>query len=192
MRFDGFEDAVHDCLGRLIRQKGQDLLLPEWEREHPDDTTLALVGPGDTDWLSGLVPTEWGRSVIAYGETERALAWLWAADVMVLCSRYEGLPIVVAEAMSVGLPVVTTAVDGVTGILTGGDEPAAGAVVPLGDMRGVIDELTRRLDDPDLRAREAAAGPLRAQSRFAPPAVTARLVSAYRDAIRRARETPNP
>ena len=44
----------------------------------------------------------------------------------------------VAEAMSVGLPVVTTAVDGVTGILTEGDEPAAGAVVPLNDMRGVI------------------------------------------------------
>ena len=40
------EERVALILGRLIRQKGQDLLLPEWEREHPADTTLALVGPG--------------------------------------------------------------------------------------------------------------------------------------------------
>ena len=170
-------------LGRLARQKGQDLLLPEWERSRPDDTVLALVGPGDLDFVIGPAGREWGRSVIAPGGTDDVRPWLWAADVLVLSSRYETVALVVAEAMATGLPVVATAVDGVREVLLEGEEPAAGAVVPLDDMAGLVRELTRRLDDPDLRRAEAAAGPLRARTRFAPSAVAGKLEAAYREAI---------
>lgn len=175
-------------LGRLVRQKGQDLLLPVWASHHPTNTTLALVGPGDPTWLEKLAGNEWGESVVAPGPTDDVLPWLWAADVLVLCSRYETVGLVVAEAMSVGLPVVATRVDGAQEVLIDGPEPQAGVVVETSDMRGVIRELTRRLDDAELHRREAAAGPRRAAVRFAPEAVCERLVSAYREAVERADE----
>jgi glycosyltransferase involved in cell wall biosynthesis len=176
-------------LGRLARQKGQDLLLPVWAADPPPGTTLALVGPGDRDWAAGFAGAEWEGSVIAPGGTDDVLPWLRAADVLVLCSRYETVALVVAEAMSVGLPVVATAVDGAREVLLEGPEPAAGAVVETPDMAGLVRELSRRLDDADLHARESAAGPVRALERFAPEAVTRRLVDAYREAIQRAHPT---
>ena len=185
----GLDDQrVALVLGRLARQKGQDLLLPAWERDHPGDTVLALVGPGDVAFVQGPAGQEWGRSVIAPGGTDDVRPWLWAADVLVLSSRYETVALVVAEAMATGLPVVSTAVDGVREVLLEGDEPPAGAVVALDDMAGLVREVSRRLDDAGLHAAESAAGPLRAQDRFAPAAVAGRLEAAYREAIEIAKE----
>jgi len=172
-------------LGRLTRQKGQDLLLPAWVAAPPPNTTLALVGPGDPAPLAQLAGGETGRSVIMPGGTAEVLPWLWAADVMVLSSRYETVSLVIAEAMSTGLPVVATAVDGAEEVLQAGPEEPAGAVVPLDDMAGLMRELTSRLDDPALHARESAGGPVRARARFAPQEVARRLEAAYRDAIQR-------
>jgi glycosyltransferase involved in cell wall biosynthesis len=88
---------------------------------------------------------------------------LRAADVFVLPSLYEGLPLSVLEAMASAKPVVATAVggtneavvDGVTGILVPPANPAAlGAAI-----RGI-------LDDPETAARLGAAGRERVVSAF--------------------------
>lgn len=171
-------------LGRLARQKGQDLLVPAWCAAPPTDATLALVGPGDTAPLAALAGRELDRSVIMPGGADDVLPWLWAADLMALPSRYETVALVVAEAMATGLPVVATSVDGTAEVLRGGPGDPAGAVVPVGDTTGMMRELSRRLDDHGLRAREGTAGPILAKERFAPEAVAARLEAAYRDAIR--------
>ena len=170
-------------LGRLTWQKGQDLLVPAWVAAPAPDTTLALVGPGDPGPLALLAGGENGRSVILPGGTDEVLPWLWAADVMVLSSRYETVALVIAEAMSTGLPVVATAVDGAEEVLQGGPEDPAGTVVPLDDMGGLVREFSHRLDDPVLHAHESAAGPVRARELFAPHVVARRLEAAYWDAI---------
>ena len=172
-------------LGRVAWQKGQDLLAGAWRETRPAGTTLALVGPGDPAFVADHAGEELGRSILLPGGTDDVLPWLWAADVMVLPSRYETVALVVAEAMSTGLPVVAAAVDGAREVLRGGEREPAGAIVPLDDASALVRELTLRLDDPALRARESAAGPIRARELFAPEAVAARLELAYRDAIRR-------
>jgi glycosyltransferase involved in cell wall biosynthesis len=171
------------CLGRLVRQKGQDLLLPAWERSRPPDTTLVLLGPGDTAPLRALAPTQWDRTVRAVGEHDDVRPWLWASDLLVLPSRYETVALVVAEAMSCGRPVVATAVNGARDTILGGALPGAGAVVDLGDMDGLIAEAARRLDDAELRTAEAVAGRQRAEQLFSPAQVAGRLEAAYREAV---------
>jgi glycosyltransferase involved in cell wall biosynthesis len=171
-------------LGRITRQKGQDLLVAEWESRRPGaDHLLLLVGPGDTAQLQTLAPTTWGRSIRAVGEPDDVLPWLRSADLLLLPSRYETVGLVVAEAMATGLPVVATAVDGALSTIVAGPAPAAGAVVAAGDMRNLLDEARRRLDDPALRAAESAAGRLRSEQMFRPDVVAGRLETAYRDAI---------
>ena len=179
----GSDQRVLLVLGRIARQKGQDLLLPEWERSRPERTLLALVGPGDPQTVAGLAPTQWGQTVRAFGEPEAVLPWLWAADALVLSSRYETVGLVVAEAMATGLPVVATNVDGARETLTGGDIPAAGAVVDLADMRSLLSAAGERLADRELWERESMAGRQRAEAMFRPEVVASRLEAAYREAI---------
>jgi glycosyltransferase involved in cell wall biosynthesis len=173
------------CLGRLTHQKAQDLLVPAWERSRPSDTTLVLLGPGDTGGLEQLAPTQWGDTVVAVGEHADVRPWLWASDAMVLSSRYEGFPLAIAEAMACGRPVISTAINGARDTILGGSLPPAGAVVELGDMEGLIEQAARRLEDADLWAAECSASRERAEQAFSPAQVADRLEAAYREAIAR-------
>ncbi len=172
------------CIGRLARQKGQDLLVSAWERRRPDGTELVLVGPGETDALRELAPTQWGRSIRAVGECRDVRPWLWACDALLLPSRYETVAVVVAEAMAVGRPVVATDVNGAREVIEGGDLPSAGRVVPLGDMTALLARSQEVLDDPQLVGQMAGAGRSRAQALFSAHAVAERLDEAYRERLR--------
>jgi glycosyltransferase involved in cell wall biosynthesis len=179
------DEAVLLVLGRLARQKGQDLLLPVWERRRPDGAVLALVGPGDPEPFAALAPRSWGHSVLAPGSVTDVLPWLWASDLMLLSSRYETVGLVVAEAMATGLPVLATDVDGVREVVVDPPGEAAGAVVGPVDIEALLDEAAARLGDPVHVASERTAAVRRARSLFAPPVVAARLEAAYRAALAR-------
>ncbi len=172
------------CVGRLTRQKGQDLLLASWEEQRPEGCVLYLVGGGDAQPLQRIARSQWGVTVHAVGESPDVEAWLAAADVMVLPSRYETVGVAVAEALSSGIPVVATAFNGAHDTIDRGPLPAAGAVVPIGDMAAMICELGRRLDDPALHRAESRAGRQRAEAMFDPAGVADRLEGAYHEAIR--------
>jgi hypothetical protein len=81
-------------------------------------------------------------------------------DVFALSSDSEGLPLCLAEAMSVGLPLVCTAVGGVPLVV---DEGETGLLVPRGDEAALRAALSRFASDPGLarlmgkRAQEVAA-----------------------------------
>lgn len=178
-------------VGRLGRQKGQDLLVSAWEDQPLEDTDLFLVGPGDTTSLAGLAPTQWGESIHSIGEVEDVRPWLWAADVLALPSRYEGESLAVAEALACGLPVVATAVNGAFEAVSDGPVPRGGAVVPLGDMEELLKQVRRRLDDIVLRHRESRQARQRAVAMFDARAFVDRLDAAY-DAAVTVRRTRDP
>jgi glycosyltransferase involved in cell wall biosynthesis len=149
------------CVGRLTRQKGQDVLVAGWPRvrERVPDAELALVGSGpDREALAARrVP-----GVRLVGERRDVRDWLAAADAVAVPSRWEGMPLVLLEAMAVGRSVVAADVPGAREAL--GDR--AGAVVAPGDPPALAGALVLRLLDRPRADAEGSAGRSRAEARF--------------------------
>ncbi|MCS0604979.1 glycosyltransferase [Streptomyces sp. LP11] len=99
------------CVGRLCRQKGQDVLLRAWDTvraAHPG-ARLTLVGDGPAHEV---LRRSAHPSVHFAGAVTDVLPWYRAADLVVLPSRWEGMALVPLEAQACGRPVVLTDVDG--------------------------------------------------------------------------------
>ncbi|MFI8090365.1 glycosyltransferase family 4 protein [Streptomyces sp. NPDC086080] len=136
------------CVGRLCRQKGQDVLLRAWDavlRQVPD-ARLVLVGDGpDRDRLRAAAPA----SVLFAGAVADVSPWYQAADLVVLPSRWEGMALAPLEAMACGRPVVVTDVDGARESLP--RSFAGPCLVPPEDPRALARAVGALLLDPPLR-----------------------------------------
>jgi glycosyltransferase involved in cell wall biosynthesis len=126
-------------VGRLDHQKGIDLLLEALGQLPAEKRpSIALVGAGpDRESLEEQTKQlDLDELVHFVGWQSNPSAWMAAADALVLPSRWEGMPNVVLEAMSVGKPVIAANVegvadlveDGVTGWITEPNNPSSLAV----------------------------------------------------------------
>ena len=98
------------CISRISKQKKFDLFL-DIARAMPQ---YAFVWIGNKNEMDGLP-----KNVYCLGEIHAAYSYLQYADLFILPSNYEGLPISLLEALSFGVPVVASAVGGVTEVLDG-------------------------------------------------------------------------
>jgi glycosyltransferase involved in cell wall biosynthesis len=148
------------CLGRVTRQKGQDVLVTAWPqvREYCPTATLCIVGDGDL--LSSLRRGGTQPGVRFVPSVTDPRSWYAAADVVVLPSRWEGLSLTVLEALASGRSVVVADIPGLAEVVI----PAVGARVAPGDVRALAQALARRLIDTELRKAEAHAAALTARA----------------------------
>jgi glycosyltransferase involved in cell wall biosynthesis len=169
--------AAHDtrrvvAAGRLASQKGFDMLLEAWasvHAKHPE-WTLTIYGEGprrrqlfDQRDALGL------RDVVDLpGLTTRLGAELDSSSMFVLSSRFEGLPMVLLEAMSCGLPVV--AFDCPTGPGEVIDDGVNGRLVPPGNVDSLAAALIELIEEPRRRCALGAAA-YESSSRFFMPSV---------------------
>lgn len=168
---DGAREPIILNVGRLHRQKGQDLLirafaataaeLPGWR--------LCIVGEGgERANLQGLISSlSLDGRVELVGQTVDPFVWYRRASIFAFPSRFEGTPNALLEAMSCGLPVaVSDMAPSVLELVRDGHE----GLVASGEDVGSISRAIRVLaQDESLRARLGAAASALA-SRFAPPA----------------------
>ncbi|MGW7077383.1 glycosyltransferase [Streptomyces sp. NPDC054866] len=142
------EEPLVVCVGRLCRQKGQDVLLRAWASVAERMPLARLVLVGDGPGAAGL-REQAPASVRFVGDVEDATPWYRAADLVVLPSRWEGMALVPLEAMACARPVVVSDVDGARESLPPGLAPHG--LVPAQDPQALARALVGLLGDPPLR-----------------------------------------
>ncbi len=135
-------------VGRLEKQKNQHILI-EAVSMIERDFRLVIVGSGPLRHsLDERVDRHGLSDRVTFVESSQVDPYFADADIFVLSSDYEGLPLVILEAMSAGLPIVSTDVGGVCEAVSDG---VSGFLTGRGDAQGLSEKLTRLIDDEDLR-----------------------------------------
>ena len=169
-------------VGRYHEQKDQGTLLHAWQRltaSHPD-AVLALIGSGGLEVRLRSMARALGIATSVRLLPPRASlddAYV-DADVFVLSSRWEGLPYVILEAMSHGIPVASTDVDGIPEAVLDG---VTGLLVPPSQPAALSAALSRLLEDSQLRARLGAAGRVRVTQKFSLESMVDMVAALYRE-----------
>lgn len=143
------------CIGSLTVQKGQRDLLAAWPLvvEQVPEARLVLVGDGpERRHLARAAADLPGVTLV--GARSDVRAWIAAADVVVVPSRWDGMSLVPLEAMACARSVVATAVSGIAESVPDG----AGAIVVTDDRAALAAAVVKRLLDPDLAQDEGWAG----------------------------------
>ena len=100
------------------------------------------------------------------------------ADMLVLPSFAEGLPVVLMEALASRVPVIATPVAGVSELVRDGE---TGLLVPPGDIDGLATALNQLLGDPKLCRRLGEAGRAAVLDRHDIARQAERLLELFRD-----------
>lgn len=161
-------------VGRLDAVKDVDALLDAWPAAGPR-ARLVVMGAGpDRERLAARLH---GRADARLLAPRKELGAVFAAlDLLVLPSRAEGLPQILAEALSAGVPVLATAVGGVPGLVRHGVD---GRLVPAGDGRALATALAELVADDARRQDLARAAQARDLGELTADAVAGRLAALY-------------
>ncbi|GGF72683.1 hypothetical protein GCM10011402_26520 [Paracoccus acridae] len=176
------------CVGRFTAQKRHRTLLVALARLHrrgiPARLALAGDGPGAARLAHWAARLGLADAVRFLGRSDDVPALMAASDLLVLPSSFEGLPLVLLEAMSIGLPAVATDVTGSAEAL-GPDHPW---LVPPRRSRPLADAMARALTDPARRAIVARDGRARWSKCFTAARMAADTVQIYRHVLRQRNE----
>lgn len=169
------------------RQKRLDLWLRAAEairRRHPDARFL-LVGDGplrsEVEALARAPELE--GAVHLPGLQEEVRPYLAAMDVLLISSEFEGLPLVLLEAMAMEVPVVATAVGGIPEAVVDGE---TGRLVPPGEAGPLAAAVADLLADREARRAMGRAARRRAAECFSTERMLTELETLYREVLGRA------
>jgi glycosyltransferase involved in cell wall biosynthesis len=180
----GLDAKVVVAAGRLTPQKSFSRLLRAWARvvpEHPD-WELRIFGDGHRRSRLERVIAELGIGETAHlmGFTPHLHEELARSSLYVMSSRLEGFPMVLLEAMAVGLPVVSF--DCPTGPRDIIREGVDGHLVRNGDIDGLAAAMSGLMDDPARRKAYGAAA-VEGAKRYGLPAIAERWDELLAEAV---------
>jgi glycosyltransferase involved in cell wall biosynthesis len=167
----GFHDPV----------KGGDVLLdalPAIIDRHPG-VQVTIAGPGEPPARLAAVN---GRATwLGWLDADAKARALREADIFLMPSTTEGLPVALLESMAYGKPIVATRVGGIPDVLADGTE---GLLVPPGDVTALADAVVTLVGDPD-RAWALGRAAKERVAELGPDTIARRLDLVYQEVIGR-------
>ncbi|GIX06504.1 MAG: 1,2-diacylglycerol 3-glucosyltransferase [Candidatus Poribacteria bacterium] len=175
-------------IGRLIPRKGFDTLLraaAELKSRTGRPFQVRIVGEGpEGEPLRRLAQAlgiadrvEWAGTV-PYERLPEQYAW---ADLFVLSSHAEGMPLVVLEAMATALPILATPVQGMDELV---QEAVNGYRFPVGDAKALADRMQELLEDPE-RCVAMGQESRRIVAKYAWPQIAERYLALFEEVLSR-------
>lgn len=157
------EDDILDvvCVGRLVSAKGQLILVRAFADllEQGCMVRLTFVGDGeDRCQLESYVSSQALNSLVEFKGAlnhEQTREVLKSADLFVLASFAEGLPVALMEAMAMEIPCISTYISGIPELIRDGID---GLLVPASSQEKLASAMRLLLDNPQLRRKLGAAG----------------------------------
>jgi glycosyltransferase involved in cell wall biosynthesis len=171
------------CVGRLVPRKGQAVLLDAVARlvKLGRPVHLNFLGDGpDRQALENAADRLNIRSNVSFHgwvNQDRIHTFLKNADVFVLPSFAEGIPVSLMEAMAMEIPCISTYIAGIPELIESGQD---GILVPASDAQKLADAIGTLMDDPVLRLSIARAGRRKVIDKYNLGINTARLASVFR------------
>jgi glycosyltransferase involved in cell wall biosynthesis len=181
----GRPDYIVLTPARLHEQKGHACLLAA--AAQVPDATFVLAGDGPLRQQLEAQARELGvaERCLFLGQRSDVPELLAAADLLVLPSLYEGLPISLLEAMAAERPIVATAIGGTIEAVA---HEVNGLLVPPRDPAALAAAIRRVRADPALAQRLAAAGRERVEREFSSQAMARGVMQVYDEVMREAGE----
>jgi glycosyltransferase involved in cell wall biosynthesis len=174
------------CVGRLVPAKGQGVLLRAVQQlvMRGRKIRLRFVGDGpDRGLLEAFVRTGELQSYVTFTGSvppAKVREYLSTADIFVLPSFAEGIPVALMEAMSMQIPCVSTCICGIPELIESG---TSGVLVSPSNLDGLIEALDRLVEDPALRASIGREGRRRVMERYQLQPNTQRLAEIFSERI---------
>ena len=146
-----------------------------------EDADLRLIvvggGPGLDNLKEQVRSLSIGDRVVLAGEQSDVVPWMRAMDVFVLPSyANEGVPQAIMQAMSCGIPVITTAAGAIPEIV---QDDVTGLVVPIRDAGAIANAINRLRQDPQRQSRLSEAGLRSARARFSSAVMLDRMEAIF-------------
>lgn len=164
-------------VGRLVQAKGIDILLDALAKIEPHQTVKNAIIVGDGPLISSLrkkaVSLRISHMVTFLGERHDVSQLLQMSRVFVLPSRWEGTPSALLEAMATGLPVVASAVGGITQVIDNGID---GLLVPPEDAQFLGSAIEKALSDKQLAHKLSKNARKKVEQKFSIKHYTDRLL----------------
>jgi len=153
--FDTQKAKIILSVGRLDYIKGFDILIKAWGmifKKHTD-WKMQIVGSGEEkDRLENLILENGIKNVELISQQNRIEDFYKKSSIYVMASREEGFPMVLLEAMSSGLPIISFANEGAKAII---ENENTGILVKLLDIEELSFTITKLIEDKHLRERIA-------------------------------------
>jgi glycosyltransferase involved in cell wall biosynthesis len=152
---------------RLVAQKDPLLMLDVAAamRERGVAFQIHVVGEGDLEeeMRARIAAENLGEHVLLHPPMPGLRPWYAACDVLLMTSTFEGIPVVVFEAMAMGLPIVTAGLPAIAELL---DDQDDGLVLPRDSIAGYVEPLARLTGDREHLAARGRAMRGRARELF--------------------------
>ena len=167
-------------IGRLTYQKNFALFLEvaaEVVKAHPQACfVIAGTGEDEAALRAQAAALGLGERVRFLGYVGEMTALYPALDMLLLTSRYEGLPITILEAMAVGIPIVASRLDGVQEVLADGEDCALATPGGRDEFAARVSEL---IAQPALTRRYADAALAKVRAHYSAEAMTRAVEAIY-------------